>query len=67
MNSSGQPRHLTLTELVLNFALFCGVGAWLGGLMGAIGGGILISVAYARVIWVSIKSTPVQDHGSHKE
>ncbi len=55
MSHSPQPRYLTLTEVVVNYSLFCGVGAWLAGLKGGFGGAVLISLAYARLIWISIK------------
>jgi len=53
-----QPRHLTLVELVANYALFAGVGYWAAGVLGAWVGAGLVTAGYAYGIWVVIR-TPV--------
>ena len=61
MNAPSPPRYLTLTELVLNFALCCALGAWMAGWTGAFCGVGVITLVYFRSIWISVRST-----GSYK-
>jgi hypothetical protein len=48
-----QPRYLTLTELVINYGLFGGVGYWAAGTTGACVGAGLVTARYAYLIWVA--------------
>lgn len=53
-----QPYFLTLTELVFNFALFGGVGYWLGGVIGLCVGWGVLTARYAYLIRVAISHQP---------
>ncbi len=57
-DSPSQPYHLTLIELVFNYALYGGVGYWLGGVIGLCLGGGVITARYAYLIWVAISNQP---------
>jgi hypothetical protein len=45
--------HLTLTELVLTFAVGLGVGRWLGGPVGMWVGGAAVALLWGRAIWAA--------------
>lgn len=70
--TSTQPHYLTVTELVFNSGLFCGIGALVGGIVGAWCGAGLVTILYAQSIWRSVKSCgavqqPGADPASHPD
>ncbi len=57
------PRHLTLTELLLNLLLAGGVGWCLGGWRGLVAGAGLVGVLLARAIVVAVSDGEPEEHG----
>ena len=55
-----QPRHLTVAELLINFAVYGGVGYWLAGATGAACAAAVVSGLCLRSIWVAGRSSSQQ-------
>ena len=48
-----QPRHLTMIELVINYALFGGVGYLVAGWIGFWCGAGVVTIRYGQLVWRS--------------
>lgn len=56
-------RNLTRVELVINCALFCGIGYVVGGAVGAWVGAGLVTILYAQSIWRSASAKAAGEKG----
>ncbi len=56
-----QPEYLTVSGLVVSYALYAGVGYLLAGWIGAACGAALLTVMWARRIWLAV---PADGHTS---
>ena len=57
------PRHLTLTELVLNLVVAGAAGWWFGGWRGLVIGAGIVMALLARAIWIAANDGAAEGDG----